>query len=53
MMLADGLMVVSTAIAETSSYTTGVAKVRPAGRMRPFNLLLRPANLFVITKNLN
>ena len=29
-----------------------MAKVQPAGRIRPFNLFLRPANLFVISKQL-
>ncbi len=32
---------------------SGMAKVRPAGRMRPFNLFLRPSNLFFFYKNSN
>jgi len=31
-------------------YTAGVAKVRPAGHIRPPNLFLRPLDLFVIWK---
>jgi hypothetical protein len=35
------------------SYITGMAKLRPAGRMRPFNFFLRPVDLLLLFKNLS